>query len=110
MVGRTPSSARVPLDPLLASEINASARSKPTGASAADGGVRPTIHADVPRWENLAALRTSACATAYPTMTTVTCPGPCTPRTRICSISAVRLGPVISTMELVCVRRDAAES
>ena len=35
-------------------------------------------------------------------MTTVTCPGPCTPRTRICSISAVRLGPVISTIELVC--------
>ena len=29
-------------------------------------------------------------------------PGPWTPRTRICSMSAVRLGPVISTMELVC--------
>src|ERR1035437_10236195 len=40
-------------------------------------------------------------ATDYPTMTTVTWPGPCTPRTRICSMSAVRLGPVISTMELV---------
>src|SRR5277367_4599689 len=26
--------------------------------------------------------------------TTVSTPGPCTPRTRICSISAVRLGPV----------------
>src|ERR1039458_6768740 len=41
-------------------------------------------------------------STDYPTMTTVTWPGPCTPRTRMCAISAVRLGPVISTMELVC--------
>jgi hypothetical protein len=38
-VGRTPWSARIPLDPLFATE------SKPTGASAADRGVRPTINA-----------------------------------------------------------------
>ena len=36
-------------------------------------------------------------------MTTVILPGPWTPRTRICSISAVRLGPVIRTIELVTV-------
>src|SRR5262249_2723321 len=38
---------------------------------------------------------------AYPTTMTPIWPGPWTPRTRICSISAVRLGPVIRTMELL---------
>ena len=32
----------------------------------------------------------------HPTNTTCTSPGPCTPRTRVCSMSAVRLGPVTS--------------
>ena len=43
IVGRTPWSARVPLDPLFASEIRLSPRvNRPTRASAADQGVRPT--------------------------------------------------------------------
>jgi hypothetical protein len=46
MVGRTPRSARVPLDPLFARSIRfLHRRSGPTGASAADQGVRPTINA-----------------------------------------------------------------
>jgi hypothetical protein len=39
MVGRTPWSARVPLDPLFVSPFN-----KPTGGSTADQGVRPTVN------------------------------------------------------------------
>ena len=42
-MGRTPRSARVPLDPLFANEIGFMlCRRRPTGASAADQGVRPT--------------------------------------------------------------------
>ena len=44
-VGRTPWSARVPLDPPLAGLMTNPAR--PTGASAADQGVRPTIPHDL---------------------------------------------------------------
>ena len=44
VVGRTHWSARVPLDPLLANEISFPMVHKPTGASAADRGVRPTTH------------------------------------------------------------------
>ena len=44
MVGRTPWSARVPPDPLSARRIKRSRhRDRPTGASAADQGVRPTV-------------------------------------------------------------------
>ena len=43
--GRTPWSARVPLDPLSQALTNTS--SKPTGASAADQGVRPTLHSSI---------------------------------------------------------------
>jgi hypothetical protein len=43
-VGRTPRSARVPLDPLLA-RLNQPRAERPTGASAADQGVRPTLNA-----------------------------------------------------------------
>jgi hypothetical protein len=46
MVGRTPRSARVPLDPLFLRSIRfLHRRNGPTGASAADQGVRPTINA-----------------------------------------------------------------
>ena len=44
-VGRTPWSARVPLDPLPQASTNTSSR--PTWASAADQGVRPTLHSSV---------------------------------------------------------------
>src|SRR5216683_1180243 len=46
VVGRTPWSARVPLDPLLANRIRVARRARPTRASAADQGVRPTTGAD----------------------------------------------------------------
>ena len=42
MVGRTPWSARVPLDLLYAKRKNYRSPKRPTGASAADQGVRPT--------------------------------------------------------------------
>ena len=46
-MGRTPWSARVPLDPLFANEINFDlAACKPARGPAADQGVRPTIYAD----------------------------------------------------------------
>ena len=45
LVGRTPWSARDPLDPLPQALTNASSR--PTGASAADQGVRPTLHSPI---------------------------------------------------------------
>jgi hypothetical protein len=41
-VGRTPWSARVPLDPLYAKGTNSPLPNRPTGASAADQEVRPT--------------------------------------------------------------------
>ena len=44
-VGRTPWSARVPLDPLPQASTNTSSR--PTWASAADQGVRPTLHSSI---------------------------------------------------------------
>jgi len=48
-VGRTPWSARVPLDPLFAQPNQPDAiRERPTRASAADRGVRPTINAERP--------------------------------------------------------------
>jgi hypothetical protein len=43
-VGRTPWTARVPLDPLLA-RLNQPRAERPTGASAADQGVHPTVNA-----------------------------------------------------------------
>jgi hypothetical protein len=43
IVGRTPGSARVPLDPLLASRINLIQTCRPARGPAADRGVRPTI-------------------------------------------------------------------
>src|ERR1035441_9023787 len=43
--GRTPWSSRVPLDPLPQALTNTS--NKPTGASAADQGVRPTLHSSI---------------------------------------------------------------
>jgi hypothetical protein len=43
-VGRAPRSARVPPDPLLA-RLNQPRAERPTGASAADQGVRPTLNA-----------------------------------------------------------------
>ena len=42
VVGRTPWSARVPLDPLFANSI-----SEPASAPAADPGVRPTFGVEV---------------------------------------------------------------
>src|ERR1019366_4708770 len=48
-VGRTPGPARVPLDPLATADgetVLAIGASRPTGASAADQGVRPTTHSD----------------------------------------------------------------
>ena len=42
--GADPWSARFPLDPLLANEISFPMVHKPTGASAADRGIRPTPH------------------------------------------------------------------
>ena len=45
-MGRTPGSARVPLDPPFTDEIDTYAIDRPTGASAADLGVRPTMNAD----------------------------------------------------------------
>jgi hypothetical protein len=51
MVGRTPWSARFPLEP-LAQASNTGGR--PTWASAADQGVRPTLHSsDSPRYGQL---------------------------------------------------------
>jgi hypothetical protein len=45
-VGRTPWSARVPLDPLSAQQNQPHASTeRPTGGSAADQGVRPTLSA-----------------------------------------------------------------
>ena len=45
MVGRTPWSARVPLDPLFPNEINLDlAAGKLARGPAADQGVRPTIY------------------------------------------------------------------
>ena len=44
-VGRTPWSARVPLDPLPQASTKTSTR--PTWASAADQGVRPTLHSSI---------------------------------------------------------------
>ena len=44
-VGRTHWSARVPLDPLPQASTNTSSR--PTWASAADQGVRPTLHSSI---------------------------------------------------------------
>ena len=41
-MGRTPWSARVSLDPLYAKGTNSPLPNRPTGASAADPGVRPT--------------------------------------------------------------------
>src|ERR1017187_9137930 len=45
LMGRTPWSARVPLDPLPQALTNTS--SKPTWASAADQGVRPTLYSSI---------------------------------------------------------------
>jgi len=55
-MGRTPWSAtwsaRVPLDPLLALEIKyLNVGDRPTRASAADRGVRPTAYAEARIWE-----------------------------------------------------------
>ena len=44
-MGRTPWSARVHLDPLPQALTNTSSR--PTWASAADQGVRPTLHSSI---------------------------------------------------------------
>ena len=44
-MGRTPWSARVPQDPLSQALTNTSSR--PTWASAADQGVRPTLHSSI---------------------------------------------------------------
>src|ERR1039458_283907 len=64
-LGQTPWSARDALVPQPEQRyqhyVNAS---RPTGASAADQGVCPTICADVQWWENEVALRTSARATS----------------------------------------------
>ena len=43
LVGRTPWSARVPLDPLFARPNQLQIRERPTGGAAVDQGVRPTI-------------------------------------------------------------------
>jgi hypothetical protein len=62
MVGRTPWSARVPPDPLFGKEISLiQPRKRPTGASAADQGVCPTINPDVRRRENYMTLSGFAC-------------------------------------------------
>ena len=46
IVGRTPWSARVPLDPLLANEISASQTARADEGVGCGPGVRPTINAD----------------------------------------------------------------
>ena len=53
MVGRTPWSARVPLDPLFAQSNQPHVIAEaPTRASAAGQGARPTINAERPIVEN----------------------------------------------------------
>src|SRR6266567_1965517 len=60
IVGRTPWSARVPLDPLLAQPNQPEAiHERPTRASAADRGVRPTINAERPIMGKLCGIRQS---------------------------------------------------
>ena len=54
-VGRTPWSARVPQDPLPQALTNTSSR--PTWASAADQGVRPTLHSSI-RGQAFSTVRT----------------------------------------------------
>jgi len=61
VVGQTPWSARVPLDPPLANGISRVPRGGPTRASAADQVVRPTINAERPVLENYVALGCQAC-------------------------------------------------
>ena len=48
-------------NPHLANEISASVRSKPTWASAADQGVRPTIYAECPGLGNYVESGESGC-------------------------------------------------
>ena len=60
VVGRTPWSARDAHVPLLARRIKTLSESKePPRGSAADPGVRPTMNADVWKWENYAVLGSS---------------------------------------------------
>ncbi len=51
-VGRTPGPRGTPSSRSSPAESSPCSRRGPTRASAADGGVRPTINADVRRWEN----------------------------------------------------------
>lgn len=61
VVGQTPRSARVPLDPLLANISIARERQEPARGPAADQGVRPTINAAARLWENYRTLGLQAC-------------------------------------------------
>ena len=56
IVGRTPRSARVPLDPLFATVINLIQTGRPASGAVRGPGVRPTIFADRPVMRKTSAL------------------------------------------------------
>src|SRR5471030_1863181 len=66
IVGRTPWSARVPWTRFSPTESASSAQGKPTRASAADQGVRPTINADCPILTKPRDIGHSACHDVFP--------------------------------------------
>src|SRR5450432_2046744 len=72
IVGRTPGPRGSPWTRFSPTESASSAQGKPTRASAADQGVRPTINADCPILTKPSGIGHSACHVVFPQLASIT--------------------------------------